>query len=821
MSQFAEVVLPLAVQGTYTYRIPDTMSVGAGYRVLVPFGRKKYYTAIVVMTHDIEPQGYKVKEIIALLDEGPVLRHPQLKFWQWIADYYLCTVGEVYKAAVPSGLKVESETFISPNPDYEEDTPGELNDRERVILDFTNQRGKVQITELTNATGFKNVESIVSRLLDKGAVHVAERVMDNYRPKTETCVRLTIERDDETTLHAMFDKVRRAKKQEQLLLAYLDLSRWLQHSKPVQEVTQEELLKRSGCTQPVLAAARKNGLFEIYKREINRFEMLGTGLVQLPTLSAAQTAAYKQLHNSFNDKAVTLLHGVTSSGKTSIYMHLINDALELGRQVLYLVPEIALTTQLTQRLQRVFGERLLIYHSKFSDNERVDIWKKLLTSSKPCVVIGVRSSVFLPYSNLGLVIIDEEHDSSYKQQDPAPRYNGRDTAILLAHMHGAKTVLGSATPAIDTYYKALTGRYGHVELLTRYDDIELPKVQLIDLKKAWKKHEMNGMFSQELIDECRKALKNDEQVILFQNRRGYAPMVRCKQCAWVPTCVNCDVTLTYHRHVDTLTCHYCGHTITLPTVCPACGSASIEVVGYGTERIEDEIDKVFPGEKISRMDLDTTRSKTSYDRIINEFSEHKTSILVGTQMVTKGLDFDAVSIVGILNADTMIHFPDFRSHERAFNMLEQVAGRAGRKNKQGKVIVQTSNPTHPVIERVMEHDYKGFYEQEIADRQKFGYPPFTKVINIYLKHKQDDVVVEMALRYSNMLRQVFGSRVLGPEAPMVSKVQTMYIRQIVLKMELSASMVKVKKILRDLYEQLLGLDSRMRSTRLYFDVDPA
>ncbi len=821
MSQFAEVVLPLAVQGTYTYRIPDTMSVGAGYRVLVPFGRKKYYTAIVVMTHDIEPQGYKVKEILALLDEGPVLRHPQLKFWQWIADYYLCTVGEVYKAAVPSGLKVESETFISPNPDYEEDTPGELNDRERVILDFTNQRGKVQITELTNATGFKNVESIVSRLLDKGAVHVAERVMDNYRPKTETCVRLTIERDDEATLHAMFDKVRRAKKQEQLLLAYLDLSRWLQHSKPVQEVTQEELLKRSGCTQPVLAAARKNGLFEIYKREINRFEMLGTGLVQLPTLSAAQTAAYKQLHNSFNDKAVTLLHGVTSSGKTSIYMHLINDALELGRQVLYLVPEIALTTQLTQRLQRVFGERLLIYHSKFSDNERVDIWKKLLTSSEPCVVIGVRSSVFLPYSNLGLVIIDEEHDSSYKQQDPAPRYNGRDTAILLAHMHGAKTVLGSATPAIDTYYKALTGRYGHVELLTRYDDIELPKVQLIDLKKAWKKHEMSGMFSQELIDECRKALKNDEQVILFQNRRGYAPMVRCKQCAWVPTCVNCDVTLTYHRHVDTLTCHYCGHTITLPTVCPACGSASIEVVGYGTERIEDEIDKVFPGEKISRMDLDTTRSKTSYDRIINEFSEHKTSILVGTQMVTKGLDFDAVSIVGILNADTMIHFPDFRSHERAFNMLEQVAGRAGRKTKQGKVIVQTSNPTHPVIERVMEHDYKGFYEQEIADRQKFGYPPFTKVINIYLKHKQDDVVVEMALRYSNMLRQVFGSRVLGPEAPMVSKVQTMYIRQIVLKMELSASMVKVKKILRDLYEQLLGLDSRMRSTRLYFDVDPA
>ncbi len=705
MAQFAEVVLPLAVQGTYTYRIPSTMSVGAGFRVLVPFGRKKYYTAIVVMTHDVEPQGYKVKEIMALLDEGPVLRHPQLKFWQWIADYYLCTVGEVYKAAVPSGLKVESETQISPNPDYEEETPGELSDRERAILDFTNQRGKVQITELTNATGFKNVESIVSRLLDKGAVHVAERMMDNYRPKTETCVKLTIERDDEQALHGFFDRVSRAKKQEQLLLAYLDLSHWLQRNKPVQEVKQEALLKRSGCTQPVLAAARKNGIFEIYKREINRFELLGSGLVDLPTLTEVQRDAYLKVHDSFKTNAVTLLHGVTSSGKTSIYMHLINDALKLGKQVLYLVPEIALTTQLTQRLQRVFGERLLIYHSKFSDNERVDIWKKLLTTSDPCVIIGVRSSVFLPYSNLGLVIIDEEHDSSYKQQDPAPRYNGRDTAIMLAHMHGAKTVLGSATPAIDTYYKALNGRYGLVELSTRYADIEMPQVHTIDLKKAWKKHEMNGMFSQELIDECRKALANNEQVILFQNRRGYAPMVRCKQCAWVPTCVNCDVTLTYHRHVDTLTCHYCGHTITLPTVCPACGNASIEIVGYGTERIEDEIDKVFPGEKISRMDLDTTRNKNSYDRIIDEFSQHKTSILVGTQMVTKGLDFDAVSIVGILNADTMIHFPDFRSSERAFNMLEQVAGRSGRKSKQGKVIIQTFNPTHPVIERVVEHDY--------------------------------------------------------------------------------------------------------------------
>ncbi len=819
MPRFAETLLPLAIPGTYTYRVPEGMRLSIGMRVLVSFGRKKIFTAIITSLHDKEPKGYDVKEILGTLDDKPIVRHPQLEFWQWIANYYLCSMGEVYKAAIPSGLKVESETTISVNPDFEESQPGQLTDRERVILDFTAQRGRVQIAEIAKATGFKTVERNVSHLLDLDALHVSERVVDNYRPKTEACVRLTVTREDEEKLHQFFDQLKRAPKQESLLLAYLDMSRWLQNGE-IKEVSKENLLKRAGVSSAVLHEAVKRGLFEIYKKEINRFADLGSVLEEPPTLSDEQQRAYNEIHLSMREHAITLLHGVTSSGKTSVYMHLIADALRLGKQVLYLVPEIALTTQLTRRLRRVFGDKLLIYHSKFSDNERVDIWKRLLSSNEPCVVIGVRSSVFLPYSNLGLVIVDEEHDSSYKQQDPSPRYNGRNAALVLAQMHGAKTVLGSATPAIEVYHLALEGKYGLVKLMTRYGDIKMPAVKVIDTIVARKRREMSGLFSNELLTDCRKALKDNEQVILFQNRRGYSPMVRCKECGWVPKCENCDVSLTYHKHNHSLVCHYCGYTIPLPDLCPACQLPGIEIVGYGTERIEDDIDAVFPGEKISRMDLDTTRSKNSYDRIIDEFSNHRTNILVGTQMVTKGLDFDAVSIVGILNADTMINFPDFRSHERAFDMLEQVSGRAGRAHKQGKVIIQTSNPDHDVIKFVQAHDYEGFYQHELADRQKFGYPPFTKVINIYLKHRDDATVGELAVRYVGLLHHVFGNRVLGPMAPFVARVQNMYIRQITLKMETAASMSKVKKILRDLYEQMIAADARMKTLKLYYDVDP-
>ena len=819
MPQFAEALLPLSIPGSFTYRIPEHLNPQVGSRVLVPFGRKKIYTAIIVMTHDREPSGYEVKEIISVLDGQPILRHPQLRFWQWIADYYLCSMGEVFKAALPGGLRVESETFVSVNPDFEEQTPGELSDREKVVLDYAAQKERIQIAELARVTGLKNVEHTVSRLLDREAIRVNERLIDNYRPKTEACVRLNCEHGDEQAIHQFFDQVKRAPKQESLLMAYLDLSRWMGKGTPL-EVTKESLLKRANIGQTVLTAAVKRGMFAVYRREINRFALLGDKLIDLPQLSPDQQRAYQEILNSFGEKNITLLRGVTSSGKTSIYMHLINNTLNQQRHVLYLVPEIALTTQLTKRLKAVFGNRLLIYHSKFSDNERVDIWKQLLQNSEPCVVLGVRSSVFLPFPKLGLVIIDEEHDPSYKQQDPAPRYNGRNAAMMLASMHGAKTLLGSATPAVEVYWRAQQGQYGLVELLSRYADLQMPAVTVIDTKQARKKREMSGLFSRQLVDNCRQALKNGEQVILFQNRRGYAPMVTCKECGWVPKCENCDVSLTYHKHTRSLTCHYCGYTVSLPDLCPACQMPGIEIVGYGTERIEDEIDRFFPDEKISRMDLDTTRSKASYDRIIDEFSAKKTHILVGTQMVTKGLDFDAVSAVGILNADTMISFPDFRAHERAFDMLEQVAGRAGRAHKQGTVYVQTSDPGHPVIQFVEQHDYPGFYRHELADRRQFGYPPFVRLIHIYLKHKDDAVLGEVAVRYANLLRQTFGNRVLGPERPLVARVQTFYIRQIVLKMELQASMPKVKQILRNIYEQMLAIDSRTKTVRLYYDVDP-
>lgn len=822
MTQYAEVILPLPLYNTYTYAVPPTMDgqVKIGSRVLVQFGRKKYYTAIVRMLHNVAPEGYEVKELMSLLDEGPLLRHPQLKLWEWIAEYYLCPIGDVYKAAVPSGLKIESETYVSVNPEFEETDVCELKERERVIYDLVSCRDRVQLGEITRSTGFRNVEATVSRMLEKEAIFISEKVVDTYRPKSETFVTLTVKQGDNDGLHGLFDLIGRSKKQEQLLLAYIDLSHWLQRPERLVEVKKSMLLERADVAQPVLTAAIKKGIFKIYKKEINRYAFSAEVHADLPVLTDEQNRALRQTLELFRTKPAVLLHGVTSSGKTSVYMHLIDQMLRLKKQVLYLVPEIALTTQLTQRMHRVFGDRMIIYHSKFSDNERVDAWKKLSHSNEPCLIIGVRSAVFLPFCNLGLVIIDEEHDTSYKQQEPAPRYNGRNVAMMLAMMHGAKSLLGSATPAVETYYKAVTGKFGLVEMPVRYEGIEMPKVEVVDIKDARRRHEMNGFFSARLLSVCRESLQNGEQVILFQNRRGYAPMVTCRQCGWVPKCENCDVSLTYHKHVNNLSCHYCGYSISLPTVCPACGQPTIEIVGYGTERVEDNITELFPDNKIARMDLDTTRNKNSYEKIIDDFSERKSDILVGTQMVSKGLDFAGVSTVGILNADTMINFPDFLAHERAFNMMEQVAGRAGRAGKQGRVLIQTYDTENPVIKYVVAHDYKGFYAEEVEERQRYGYPPFVKIINIYLKHRDDAVVGEMAVRMSNMMRQVFKQRVLGPEAPIVKRIQNWYIRQIVLKMENTASMNKVKQILRLIYENMLKVDSRMKSTLLYFDVDP-
>ena len=820
--KYAEVILPLPLYSTFTYGIPDHLkkSVQIGCRALVPFGKKKIYTGIITLLHNNRPGDFEVKDIISVLDNYPILRHPQLRFWEWIANYYLCSIGDVYKAAVPAGMKVESETFVSANPEFV-DTDNSMNDREKVIYNLLLTKDKLTPAEISKSTGFKNVESTVTSMIENEALYVTEKIVDNYRPKTEVFVKLKAERGDNDTVKLFFDKVKAAKKQEAMLLAFLNLSKWLGCDNNSLEVSKQQLINKADGSTPILNAMVDKGIFQLYKKEINRFKLppdtiITNGTVQLTDI---QEKAYEEITGQFIDKNIVLLHGVTSSGKTEIYTRLIRDELDKRHQVLYLVPEIALTTQLTRRLQKVFGDRLLIYHSKFSDNERVDIWKKLLHTTDPYIIIGVRSSIFLPFNKLGLIIVDEEHETSYKQQDPAPRYNARDSALVLASMHNAKTLLGSATPSISTYYYAQSGKYGFVELMTRHEGIEMPEVKIIDTTKARKQKRMRGMFSEELLEECNQAIGRGEQVILFQNRRGFSPMVRCKECAWVPKCRDCDVTLTYHKRQNQLICHYCGYTIPLPDICPACGQPSIEVVGYGTERIEDEIENYFQNAKIARMDLDTTRSKNSYERIIDDFSNHKTQVLVGTQMVTKGLDFDGVSIVGILNADNMINFPDFRSHERAFNMMEQVAGRAGRKHKRGTVYIQTGEPLHPIITHVTNHDYKNYFKEELDQRDKFRYPPFTRIINIYIKHRNDDSLTEISVRFSNMLRQVFGKRVLGPEAPSIARIQQLYIRQITLKMETSASMPKVKQILRNVYEQSLS-DSRMKQAVIYYDVDP-
>lgn len=818
---YAEVLLPLPLYSTFTYRIPEEMvdRVKVGFRVIVQFGTKKFYTGIVTSISPIAPEGFEVKEIKMLLDDYPIVKYPQLKFWDWIAEYYLCAPGDVYKAAVPAGLKVESETFVELNSDFEENPDDRLNEREIIVCQLLDHNGKMTPAEIERKTGFRNVVALIGKLLERGAAMISEKLVERYRSRKETYVRLTAQQGDSDALHAAFDAVHSAKKQETALLALIEMSGITRKGGEMKEVSRTELIERSGVTTAIIKAMAEKGIVEIYKKEINRFKYNGLVGGELPKLSEAQNQALDEIHKSFLEKDITLLHGVTSSGKTEIYIHLIDYVLRRKEQALYLVPEIALTTQLTRRLQRVFGEKVLIYHSKFSDNERVDIWKRMLNLSEPCIVIGARSSIFLPFSNLSLIIVDEEHESSYKQQDPAPRYNARDMATVLGSMHSAKVLLGSATPAIDTYYKATIGRYGLVELTERFNDVKLPEIEIIDMTVERKKKKVDGTFSERAITLANEALARDEQVIFFLNRRGFAPMARCKQCAWVPKCLNCDVSLTYHKHLNQLVCHYCGATQPLPNVCPACKEPGVEIVGYGTERIEDQVEQIFPNKKIARMDLDTTRNKDGYENLIEDFSKKKSQILVGTQMVTKGLDFDGVSLVGVINADALINYPDFRASERAFNMLEQVAGRAGRRNTQGIVAVQTTNPNHPILHNLVNHDYKSFYSSELEQRQAFNYPPFTRLIYIYLKHRDISTLVELAAIYGNRLRELFGNRVFGPEEPTISRIQSLYIRKIMLKVETNASMKKVKAILRELYENM-HQHPRMKGLIVYYDVDP-
>ena len=819
--KYADVILPLSLANSYTYRIPQDMQAAlvAGCRVIVHFGKRRYYTAIVLEVHNRQPQStLEVKEIYALLDASPVLRRPQLRFWQWLSEYYLCKLGDVYKAALPSGLKLESETAVSCIKDFEAQFP--LRPAEQAVLDAFSDGQKLTVSELEKKTGLRNVVSTLSVLLTYGAVEVQEELKKGFAPKLETYVSLSDEYRGHDALQKAFDQLKRAHKQELLLIAYLDLSHILNPTLAT-EVTKKELLQQSECSVSVLDGLVKRGILKYYDKEVGRLQVHISRLQPPQPLSPDQEKAYADIHESFKIKDVCLLHGITSSGKTEIYIRLISEVLSLNRQVLYLLPEIAITTQITNRLAKVFGDKLLVYHSKYSDNERVEVWNKLRAEKKPLLILGVRSSLFLPFYDLGLVIVDEEHEPGYKQQDPAPRYHARNAAIMLANMHGAKTLLGSATPSLDSYFNALTGKYGLVSLNLRYGNTLMPQIIPVNVKELKRKKIMkDALFSPILIDKITEALNNDEQVILFQNRRGFAPVIECKSCGWVPHCVNCDVSLTFHKFRNQLVCHYCGYTYQLPPVCPECRESDLKMMGVGTEKVEEEIASLFPAAKIGRLDFDTARTRTAYERIIDDFDGGKISILIGTQMVSKGLDFGNVSVVGIINADSLLNYPDFRAHERAYQLMVQVGGRAGRRDKSGTVILQTTQPEHPLIQMVQRFAYQEMAKMQLTERSMFRYPPYYRLIVVVRRSRNETVLYEQSLLFAAKLREKLGDRVLGPVSPPVTRVQSLHIKKIVLKIEISANISPVRKLLEAVQHEM-QMHSAYKQLLVHFDVDPA
>ncbi|RHU25350.1 primosomal protein N' [Parabacteroides sp. TM07-1AC] len=819
--KYADVILPLPLENSYTYSIPADLeaAVTPGCRVIVHFGKKRYYTAIVMEVHERKPNtDFETKDIYALLDASPVLRRPQLRFWRWIASYYMCKLGDVYKAALPSGLKLESETAVTYNADFVADGP--LRPNEQAVLDAFKGVLKLTVSELEKRTGLRNVVPIVASLMARGAVEVSEEMKRGFVPKMQTFIRLSQEYASEERLQEVFADFKRAKKQELLLVCFLDLSHALNPSLS-KEVSRKELLEHSGCSAAILDGLLKRGVLESYEKEVGRLQVPVCRLQSLSPLSPAQEKAYGEIHDVFTSKEVCLLHGVTSSGKTEIYVRLIDEVLKMGRQVLYMLPEIAITTQITERLAKLFGNKLLVYHSKFSDNERVEVWNKLLHGGEPMVVLGVRSSLFLPFKDLGLIIVDEEHENTYKQQDPAPRYHARNAAIVLAGMHGAKTLLGSATPSIDSYFNATTGKYGLVELTTRFGDCLMPEIITADIKELKRKKIMKDtLFSPLLVEKVNAAIARGEQAILFQNRRGFAPMIECKSCGWVPHCVNCDVSLTYHKYHNQLVCHYCGYTIQLPPHCPECQSSELKMMGFGTEKVEEEIASLFPAAKVERLDFDTARTRTAYERIISDFEKGKTQILIGTQMLSKGLDFGNVSVVGILNADNLMNYPDFRAHERAFQLMVQVSGRAGRRDKRGTVVLQTSQPEHPLIRMVQHFAYQEMVRLQLSERSMFRYPPYYRLIVLVLRSRNETVLQEMSAIYAEKLRVRLGERVLGPVTPPVTRVQTLHIKKIVLKIEIAAAIAPVREILDAIHSEMQRY-LPFKQLIVHYDVDPA
>ncbi len=822
MEHFAEVILPLALPQNFTYSIPAHLleQVAPGKRVIVQFGKRKLYTALVYELHQNPPRDFKPKPLLEVEDQQPVAGPIQLKFWRWMADYYLCSMGEVMTAALPSGLKLESETAVMRNQ-LKKLVDEELSDPEFLVMEALEQQEVLNIKEISEITGLKNPLRIIQQLLGKHYILLQEEIKGGYKPRQKKLVRLHPSQSPET-VSSMFEDLAKAHKQKELLLAYFKMAGDLSRENSEEgypPVLAAKLLKVASASDSSLKGLAEKAFLQVYfDAPPEEIELQSTS--KFYALNEEQQEGLASLQEQYQQQTVNLLYGVTSSGKTELYVRFIEEQLQQQKQVLYLVPEIALTTQLINRLRRYFGEKVLVYHSRFSDRERVETWLKLAENPQQAyLIVGARSSLFLPFQNLGFVIVDEEHESSFKQFDPAPRYHARDAAIWLAHLFDAKVLLGSATPSIESYQNALDGKYGMATLSRRHQDIPMPEIQCIDLKEARRKKRMHGAFSKELVDEIKEVLLLGKQVILFQNRRGFSTMLQCQNCGHVNECKNCDITLTYHKHIDLLRCHYCGFSRQIPSRCPACASYDVKALGFGTEKIEDELKLIIPEARIKRMDLDTTRKKNAYQNIISDFEEGEIDILIGTQMVTKGLDFENVALVGIINADNLLHFPDFRSHERAYQLMAQVAGRAGRKGQRGKVLIQTAEPYHSIIRKVMDNDYRGMYEDQRYERKNFIYPPYCRLINITLKHRDRDKLKHSATAIGRELRSVFGQRVLGPEFPLTARLRNFYQMEILLKFEKSISLAKAKKLLYDSVEGFMARNGEYK-VQIVYDVDP-
>ncbi|MCB0566373.1 MAG: primosomal protein N' [Phaeodactylibacter sp.] len=811
---YVTVILPLAVPKPYTYAVPEHLIPDAsfGKRVEVQFGKAKLYTALVIEQHRRAPEAYTPKPILSVVDEEPIINKTQLQLWQWLADYYLCTLGEVMHAALPANLKLASETRLTLSPLFDEDFEG-LDDKEYLIAEALSIQNEISIEEVRGILQQKTVYPLIRRMLEKRIVYLKEDLKAKYKPKTVACVRLREPYASQPKrLEEAFELCSRSTRQVEALMAFIQVSRQLEF------VRRQDIYTKANVDSSVLKAMEKKEIFELYDREVSRLGGYEEETVDADTLSEQQERALDELRGHFQDKNVVLLHGVTGSGKTRVYIELIQEAIQRGEQVLYLLPEIALTTQITSRLEKVFGDQLSIYHSRFSNNERVEMWNGVL-KDKP-VVLGARSALFLPFRKLGLIIVDEEHDSSYKQYDPSPRYNARDAAVYLAHLHGAKTLLGTATPSIESFFNAKTGKYGLVDMPERFGGLQLPAVELVDAKRQMQEQKLHSHFTAVLLDELKAALERGEQAILFQNRRGYSPTYRCLTCDWHSECIHCDVSLTYHKFKNVLKCHYCGYTTRLPDACPACGAKQLVLKGFGTEKIEDELKIYLPDAKIGRMDLETVRGKNAHAKLINDFEEGRLDILVGTQMVTKGLDFEKVGIVGVLSADQLLQFPDFRAGERAFQLMLQVSGRAGRKHKQGKVIIQAFNTTSPVIREVLANDYAGFFTREMMERQQFKYPPYYRLIRITLKHKKPQTLNKGASIFENALKSKLGEWAIGPAIPYVGRVRGYYLLDFLIKLPRDAKKIRFAK---EVVQQAIdGMQQTpgYSGVRVNVDVDP-